>query len=156
MNLTLVKNLAGHLAPASEEDRAEMAKLKLGGIVECQITRKRNPAFHRKMMALFTVAYEAWTETPLTIEYKGQRVMPNMTRFRKDLTVLAGYYEPVYNLRGELRLEATSISFAAMDEDEFERLFSATIQVVLTRILGAQGYTEDSLRKHVERVLAFD
>ena len=36
---------------------------------------------------------------------------------------------------GTVRIKAKSISFASMDEEEFERLYQATLTVLLERVL---------------------
>jgi hypothetical protein len=61
----------------------------------------------------------------------------------------------VYNARGEVRVEAKSISFANMSEDEFEALYSDTINVILRKILTSSAMTEDQLRDHVDTVLRY-
>lgn len=54
-----------------------------------------------------------------------------------------------------MRLEAKSISFANMSEEEFEALYSETINVILAKILGGTRMTEEQLRNHVDNVLAY-
>ena len=53
-------------------------------------------------------------------------------------------------------MEAKSISFASMDELEFTTLYSKTIDTILSRVLTDGRITEQALRDHVDRVLAFD
>ena len=81
--------------------------------------------------------------------------MPDFDRFRKDLIILTGNFTAVYNARGEVRVEAKSISFAGMDEAGFEKLYSKTIDVILGKILAGGRMTEDQLRNHVENVLHY-
>lgn len=81
--------------------------------------------------------------------------MPDFDRFRKDVTILAGHFVPVWNVRNELRLEADSIAFGNMDEETFEQLFSKTIDVILTKILPNSGYDEQSLRALADEVVRF-
>lgn len=156
MDILMTKTQGGLLAPLSEEYGDELRKIPAGHVVECKITRKRNPQFHRKFFALLAVGFDAWVETAKPVEYQGVAVLPTRDRFRKDVTILAGYYEPTFNVKGEIRLEPKSISFANMSEDEFEALYSSVINVLLTRILTARGYSAESLREHVDRVLSFD
>lgn len=152
----MTKTLDGRLAPLNEQEADELKKIKVGHIVECKIIRKRNPEFHRRFFALLQVGFDVWSESAPRVEHHGQQVLPNFERFREEVTVLAGYYEPVFNLKGELRLQPRSISFAHMDQDDFEGLFSQVINVLLRNVLSAGRWTEESLREHVERVLAFD
>jgi len=155
-DVVLVKTPAGALAPADEDARLLIEKLKAGQGVRATIRRARNVRFHRKGMALFRLAFEVWEpQTPL--EYKGVAVEKNFERFRKDITILAGFYVPVYNARGELRLEAESLSFANMDNDEFENVFRSVLTVVWKRVLRNAGYVnEEAVERTLEELLRFD
>lgn len=155
MELLLLKTQQGAFLPATEVEADKMRRFKVGGIVRADVAQMRNAAFFRKWWALVKIAFDAWSEEPRALEYKGEAVQPTFDRFRKDLTVLAGYYIATYNILGEVCLEAKSISFANMQEDEFEGLFSKTIDVVLQKILPRRGYSEESLRNLVEQVLEF-
>lgn len=156
MEIILTKMANGMLAPATEEDAEKLKKVKAGRGVRVQLTQIRNYEFHKRWFALVTYAFEMWSDIKGPMEHKGQQIQPNFNRFRKDLTILAGYYETVFNVRGELRLEAKSISFGSMEQDEFERLYSATINAVLSKILTGSGLTEEKLRNYVDQVMSFD
>jgi hypothetical protein len=149
-DLVLIKTPNGALAPADEESRALIGRLKSGQGVRATIRRARNVRFHRLAFALFKLAFDAWE--PMTpLEYQGHPVSKDFDRFRKDMTILAGFYRAVYNARGEVRLEAESLSFASMDEDRFEKVFRAVLSAVWNRVLRAKGYASEA---DVERVLA--
>lgn len=149
--LVLIKTAGGMLAPLDPQGIEYVSKLKLGAGVTASVKKHNNPAFHRKLFALFNLAFEAWE--PATQEYKGQVVAKNFDRFREDLTILAGYYEPTVNLRGEVRLVAKSLKFARMEQDEREKVYSAVIDVILAKLL--TNYTREDLDATVERVLQF-
>lgn len=156
MDIVLTKLPNGTLAPATEEDAEKLKKVKAGRGVTVKLTQIRNYEFHKKWFALAKFAFDMWVDTVGPQECRGQQVQPNFQRFRKDLTILAGYYDVVFNVRSEMRLEAKSISFGSMTQDEFEGLFSATIQAILTRVLANSGLTEEKLRHYVDNVMAFD
>lgn len=156
MEIVLTKLANGTLAPASEADAELLKKVKRGAGVRVQLTQMRNYRFRRKWFALVGYAFEMWSDISGPIEYRGQQVQPNFDRFRKDLTILAGYHNVVFNVRGEFRLEAKSISFGQMTEEEFEKLYSATIQAILTKILSGSGLSEEKLRNYVDQVMSFD
>ena len=140
--------------PASEADAELLTKIKVGAVVKLKLTRMRNYKYHRKYFALIDFAFSYWTPTELP-DPRWPDVVPekNFDRFRKDLIIRAGYYDATYRLNGDTRIEAKSISFANMSEDEFEKLFSATIDVVLSDV--CTQYTEEMLRDVVEQTLAF-
>jgi len=145
----LVKTPNGALAPADDVARTLVDKLKAGQGVRATVRRARNVKFHRLAFALFKLAFDAW-EPVTPLEYKGLPVAKDFDRFRKDMTILAGFYKPVYNVRGELRLEAESLSFASMDEERFEAVFRAVLTVVWERVLESVGYASEA---EVERVI---
>lgn len=150
-DLVLMKTAGGMLAPLDPQGIEYVSKLKLGAGVTATIKKHNNPAFHRKLFALFNLAFEAWE--PAAQEYKGQVVAKNFDQFRKDLTILAGYYESTISFKGEVRLIAKSLNFSAMGQEEREAVYSAVINVILAKLL--TNYTRDDLDAVVERVLAY-
>lgn len=150
-SIVLTKSIGGALVPIDQQAIDYLTKLKTGAGVTVEIKRHRNPAHHRKFFALLNLAYDAWEPAPAT--YKGETVGKNFDQFRNDITVLAGHYEMAVNLRGETRLTAKSISFGSMGQDEFDDLYSATVNVVLTKIL--TQYTRDDLDNVVNQILGF-
>jgi hypothetical protein len=154
MDALLLRSEVG-LLPADSATREWFSKLKVGKTVVANVSAPRNPLFHRKFFALLQYAFEHWSETNQGIEYKGQMVQPDFERFRKDITILAGRYRPVVNIKGEVRVEADSISFARMNAEDFEKLYSQVIQVLLTRVFTASHWNEQALREVVEGICEF-
>lgn len=149
--LVLAKTASGALVPVDPQGIEYVAKMKLGAGVTAKVKKHNNVAFHRKMFALFNIAFDAWE--PGEKHYKGQPVEKNFDQFRKDLTILAGFYETTISLKGEVRLTAKSLAFDNMSQDEREAVYSAVINVVLAKIM--TGHTRDDLDTWVERVLQF-
>jgi hypothetical protein len=54
--------------------------------------------------------------------------------FRKQLTVLAGYYNQLYHIDGSFRLEAKSLSYGSMEPEDFEKFYNAAIQAAMKNI----------------------
>ena len=156
MEIVVVKMPNGVLAPATDEDVEKIRKIKAGAGVRLTATKIRNYEHHKKYFALVSYAFEIWSELHGDVVYKGERIAPNFDRFRKDLTIMTGHYERTFNVRGEMRLDARSISFANMAQDEFEKLYSKTIDVILSKILAGHGLTEEKLRNYVDNVMSFD
>lgn len=147
---------AGVLIPANEEEAEKLTKIKNGQVLRLDMAKMRNGAFFRKWWVLAKFAYDIWAETMKPATYKGQPVRPNMERFRKDLIILAGYYDATYNVRGEVRLDAKSLSWAKMDEETFEKLYSATIDAVLQKVLNRPDLTPEKVRQAVDELMRFD
>lgn len=152
----LCRRVPGGFAPESDEEAAKLKKLKAGASVRVTVTQEVNAKFRRKWWALAKYAFDLWSETMPEMLYRGQEVQRNFERFRKDLTILAGHFHPVWTVKGEMRVEADSLSFARMSDEAFEALYSATINAVLQKILMHTRLTEADLRAHVDRVLEFD
>lgn len=150
------RRVPGGFAPESDEEAAKLTKLKAGACVKVKVTQETNAKFRRKWWALAQYAFGMWSETMPEQLFQGQEVQPSFERFRKDLTILAGRFHPVWAVNGELRVEADSLSWARMNDEQFEAFYSATINAVLSKILHNTKLTEADLRTHVERVLSFD
>ena len=155
MEVMMIKTQGGALVPMNDVEAQKMNRWKLGGIVCGEFRDTRNGPFARKWWALVNVAYEMWADDMPEQAYLGQPVLPQFDRFRKDLIVMAGYFTPVYSAMGEMRLEADSISWAKMDEAKFQALYSATINVILGKVLAGKGMTEAKLRDAVDSVMRF-
>jgi len=141
----------GSLVPDDEETAEEINRIKIGRVIHVDFKEPRNYKFHKKYFALLAIGFDVWE--PPVIEYKGLPSQKNFDRFRKDVTCSAGYYDVVTNLKGEVRLEAKSISFAKMSEEEFEKLYSATVNVLLQKVL--KSYTKDDLERIVSQLISF-
>lgn len=134
MEAMLIKSPGG-LVPMDDSEAEKLAKFKSGTVIRCEVREMRNGAFFKKWWALAKLAFDMAVERMQPTEYKGAQVLPSFDRFRKDLTIMAGYFDPVFNAKGELRLEPKSLRWSEMSEEEFEKLYSATIDCILQKIL---------------------
>ena len=144
------------LIPATEEDAELLKKIKLGEVVKLKYTKARNYQFHKKFMALMQLAFDYWEvpeESTAPVYLRDTHPQKNFERFRKDITILAGYYDSTFRVNGDVRIEAKSIAFGSMDEEEFEKLYNACIDVILKKV--CTNYSEDELRSVVDQVLGF-
>lgn len=151
------------LMPAHGNDEEEMKKLPKGQPLRVKITRIRNLDHHRKYFALLNYAFDVWEPPALSgtdmqravkLDIMPEDVTKNFDRFRKDIAILAGFYETVVRVNGELRIEPKSISFANMDQDEFDVLYEKTIDVIVNHVL--TNYTGPELKRVVDQVMEFD
>ena len=146
-----VRKLYNSIVPVDELNAELFEKLKPNGEYKATFSRERNAAFHRKAFALLTVVFNAW-DTP-ELEYKGQPVQRDIERLREDMTILAGFYTPVFKYDGTLQPKPKSWAFGSMDQDEFENLYSRLIDVALNKIL--TGYTREDIDDQVNKILGF-
>jgi len=112
--------------------------------------------FHRKYFALLNFAFEHWEDTAPPVYHKGERVHPNFERFRKDIQIIGGFFDLVVNLKGEIRYESKSISFASMGQVEFEGVFKKTIDILLERVFQGPQWSEQYLRDITDEICRFD
>jgi hypothetical protein len=146
------------LLPADDATRKWYTRLKLGATVHSEAREMRNGAFFKKWWALVELGYDHWSEAAPTIQFRGVNVLPNFDRFRKDVTIMAGFYYAVVNLKGEVRIEAESLKWSQMTEERFTKLYDATIQVLLQRVFNGEicrQWTEEELRRVSNQVLEF-
>lgn len=132
-SIVLTKAAGGAMVPVDQQGIDYLAKLKMGAGVTVEIKRHNNVAFHRKIFALANYAFDCWE--PGEHEYKGQQIEKQFDQFRDDLTILAGFYESRIRIDGTIRFVPKSWSFAAMDDEEKERLYNGIINAVLKHIL---------------------
>lgn len=153
--LSLVKTPSGQLVPTNEMSRELVGKIAMGKVLVGEFRQQRNPRFHAKVICLLRFAFDLWDAPAL--EYKGIPVAKTFERFRKDITILAGHYEATVNMRGEVRLEAKSISFAKMDEAEFSAYYQTLLAVVWERILSSKGYeSAEAVDQIINQLLSYD
>jgi hypothetical protein len=138
----------GIFKPATAQDADLLSRFKTGDIMAAKVTRTRNAGFHRKFFALLNIGFDAFESHA---EWKGEVVKKNFERFREDVTILAGYYDLVPRINGEVKAEAKSISFASMKPDDFEKLYNEVANVILTRVL--TNYTKDDLDNVVDQIM---
>lgn len=151
MTTIYMKKIGRALVPDSEEEAEKLQRFK--GVIKCEITEMRNGPFFRKYWKLISVAFDYASANMIPRHHNGVEVTMCKDQFRKDLTILAGYYEPVFNAKGDVTLVAKSLQWSKMTEEEFAKLYSATIDVILQKIL--PDLDEDDLNEALERTLAY-
>lgn len=147
--------LFGAVDGASQDDKkswrrfwGRMIGMEPGEVALVEMTIPRNAKFHRKFFVLLNLGFDSWEPARKNKRYKGREVAKNFEQFREDITILAGYYVQTFDLRGRMTLKAQSISFANMDDVEFERLYSAVVDVLLREV--CKNYKN---REEIDRVV---
>lgn len=149
--IVVAKDHSGALVPQDAQSAALIARYPVGAGFTVGIREHNNPKFHRKLMALLQHAYDIWQ--PREIYYQGQRVGKRFDQFRKEVTILAGYYHASPGINGALRLTAMSLNFSSMEQAEREALYSDVIDVVLKHIL--TNYSKQDIENVLAQTMAF-
>lgn len=135
MKINMIKQRGGILIPASDADEEKLTKFHTGEIYPVELKGSRNPAFHSKMFVFFNFCFQYWKcDREFLSETKQLEV------FRKNLTVLAGFYDEFWTIKGTLRIEAKSLAYSNMGPDEFEECYKAMINAAITHIFGDADY----------------
>lgn len=113
------------LLPLHDSDNEYVSKLKANHDYKFVVTSPRNYKFHKKFFALLNLGYQ---NTPK----QGEQQM-NFEEFRAYKIMQAGYYKRVVTEKGEFYLPK-SISFASMDNLEFEQLYNAMLNVMISTL----------------------
>ena len=129
MKINIVKTAGGNLWPLDDMDAEKLTKFKTGEAYEIEIKKTRNPQFHRKVFAFFNFCFAHWKG-----DNEFQDELKQFDVFRNHLTVLAGYYDTYFNIQGEPRVEAKSLSYGNMSQEDFESLYSALINAAMAKL----------------------
>jgi len=130
VKLELIKQAGGVLVPANDYTAEKLTKFKTGNQFPAEIKLPRNQAFHGKVFAFFQFCFEHWAGG-----HEFQQESLQFDSFRKQLTISAGFYDQVFSLnKSDFTLEAKSLSFGSMDQEEFEACYNALIQAAMTNI----------------------
>jgi len=99
-----------------------------------KISSARNPQFHKKVFAFFKFCFDHWASDRELMNEAGQ-----FDVFRKHLTVLAGYYDSFHGIKGDVRIEAKSLSYASMNPEDFKNCYTALINAAVRHIFVGCG-----------------
>lgn len=131
------------LVPLYDSDLALKKKLKIGKVVKCKVSNPRNYRFHKKFFALVRLTFSNLPH-PLCEKWNIRNEQDMLRRFKRDL----GLFQSNENERGEREIEYQSISFAAMEQHEFELFYQRCIDLVLYSYL--KGIDETDLINEIE------
>lgn len=115
--------------------KSRLKKLEAGELITFDVKLPRNGKYHKKFFAMLNLAYEMWEPNRKNKSYKSKPIQKNFERFRSDVLIQAGYYSQTFDLDGNMKLEPISISFASMDDIQFEAVYSACLNVLLEKVL---------------------
>lgn len=120
----IVKMIPGYgqdriLVPANEVDQTAFEKLRMNTEYKCDLRKARNPDHHRKGFALITLIFDS-QEKYLTME-----------DLLIELKLMCGWYVEHVRSSGELVYIPKSISFADMDQLEFETFYDRVLDLAI-------------------------
>lgn len=148
MEFFAVKKM-GILRPYDRTDAERIGKMRDGEPYRVKVSMPRNIKFHKKFFALLALVFD---NLPEEIPAKMPDGNPVEIRSIDDLLwhikMQVGHYEKRVTLGGRVTYEAKSISFASMDEAEFQDFYDRAMAVILKYFL------PETNREEVEEMIA--
>lgn len=138
MKLLFIKKL-GALRPVDTAGEGALQKLGEGKIVSVEMKQIRNPNHHRLFMAL------------LQIVFNNQDRYDSFDHLRTAITIAVGHCYTVVLPDGSIGVTPRSISFAAMDQGDFNIFFDNVVGIVCQRWLPT--VTSEELRREINEMI---
>lgn len=125
MDLWLIRKM-DMLVPANEQSLEALRKMKAGEWFRAEVKLPRNVKHHRKYFALLNAVFPHQTQ------------WPTLKSFQRQMKKALGHGEWIVSGDGKHKdFIEESISFASMDQAEFEQFYERAVEIILTRILPA-------------------
>lgn len=121
--LLMRKMIGGKLEPVDDAGRDMLGKVAPGTVLRVEMKRPRNLGHHRKFWALVSLIYQNQTH------YNSPEALCDVIK------VLAGYCVVTRGKGGREIHIPKSISFAAMDQTEFDQFWDRVVTVVCEQII---------------------
>jgi hypothetical protein len=121
MKMTFIKHL-GSLRPADPNAEAFLAHTRVGQYVLVEAHRPRNPDHHRKFFAM------------LNIVLQNQEHYQSIDDLLDVCKLRTGHVKTIATKIGEVQIPK-SISFASMDQTEFEAFYTRAVDWVCTEVV---------------------
>lgn len=122
----------GSIHPLHNSDDEQLRKLKNKHEYKFVVTEPRNYEFHKKYFAMLNAGYQ------------NQEQYNNFEHFRIVCQMKAGYYEAIETDKGTI-YNPVSISFASMDELEFQAVYSKVLDVLIQMI----GFDKEDFEREI-------
>jgi len=113
-----IKTISG-LKPCGDDGKEIFDKWKLGDQIMVTVKKPRNPQHHAKFFALLN----------LTLENQSQ--FPSLEALRTAVIIDCGWFDVIELLDGNKHLKPRSISFASMNQDQFNELYNHAVDSCL-------------------------
>ena len=133
------------LIPMYDSDLECKRKLKVGDTVLCKITKPRNYEFHKKFFALIRLTFENLPEY-MHAKYGIYSEEDLLTCLKLDIGLAS-----VIEHNGQQLIKEGSISFAVMDDYEFEQFYNGCVKVILNKYL--RGTTKPELLHEIHQFM---
>lgn len=122
MKVAFIRLNSTSYCPYTEHDRDALQTVAGGEIIMCDVRRKRNVDHHRKGFALLHAMFD------------NQDKFDNFDRFRDWVQIAAGVVDTIVGEHGKVYYKIKSLSFADMDQSEFDSVYKRFIDVAYEKL----------------------
>lgn len=129
MEILLRRDFGPVLRPCDEAGESALKRIGQGKIVACNVKQPRNVQHHRLFFALMSKVFE------------NQTYFKTVEQLVTALKIAIGHTDTIQTKRGTYTIPK-SISFAAMDQGEFDTFYENSVQFVLTEVIPGLGRAE--------------
>ena len=136
MKEAFVKRTWSTLKPADPISEEEIRKIPPGEVVRITWSRPRNYENHKRFFSFLKTTFEI------------QDHFTDLEIYRKWIEMKAGHFITAVAPNGTTMFLPKSISFSAMSEDEFQKMFKKCIDVFLS--VWGDRISEDELLRVIE------
>ncbi len=140
MKVWLVKLANDDFRPLEAE---KVKRIAMGEAIEFDYKLTRNYKFLQKFFVFLKAVYDIETI---------QEQFSSVEHLRYALTMDAGYFETVTGLNGQVYFKPKSISFAKMEEADFDQFYAKVMEIVLKRL---PNYVKDDILKMENHIMSF-
>lgn len=137
MDILMSRSLGG-LRPIDEAGEQMLSKISQGRLVRVVVTQPRNIRHHRMFFALLNAVYK---NLPETVD------IPSLEALLGAMKLAVGHYDVYTSSNGHEFRIPKSISFASMDQTEFDAFFSKCCDVINKHFI--HGVTEAVWRAEI-------
>ena len=120
----LIRKADGSFLPAYDSDYEVMKRVKTGKAIRVSWVQPRNYRNHCRFMAMLNLTISEMSDD-ISDRYR------NMNYLRKSVLISTGYCDIIETIEGDVQLQAKSMSFGAMKEDEFNELYKLVVNYIL-------------------------
>lgn len=152
--LLLIKR-HGSLHPMTEADAEIIMGMQPGEVYRMKWSKPRNYKYLQKYFVMVNdVLFNLWE--PAHTEYDGIASIKNVDLFREQLIIAIGHSDIYIGINGKAKAVARSISFAKMDDVEFAKLYSRTIDYALLKLIDKKkGQSFETIDNWVNEIMSF-
>lgn len=136
----ILRKLGTSLVAQDRNAVDDIAKIRDGDLVKCEVVKPRSIAHHRWFFALVRMVWDNCD----TSRY------PTEDDLRAALTISAGHRIRIDLPNGEVAYMARSISFDKMDELQFREFTERCLDAIYTHFI--PGLTSEAARQQIEEM----